>query len=64
MTKWNEEGVPNLNLTSVDLKNSKLISKKEREHEFAEELADGGERDEIIESQLEDEKIENDSKKS
>lgn len=64
MTKWNEEGVPNLNLTAGDIKNSKLISIKDREREFAEELADGGERDEFIEHQMEDEKIENDIKKS
>lgn len=50
MKKWNEEGVPNLNLTSTELKASKLVSKKEvKDHEFSEELADGGERNETIE---------------
>ncbi|UCZ55087.1 hypothetical protein LGQ02_10330 [Bacillus shivajii] len=30
MGKWNEEGVPNLNLSSADLKKSKLVSKSEK----------------------------------
>lgn len=53
MGKWNEEGVPNLNLTSADIKASKLVTKKEvKEHEFSEELSDGGERNEAIEDQI------------
>ncbi|SDZ58766.1 hypothetical protein SAMN05421736_11962 [Evansella caseinilytica] len=52
MGKWNEEGTPNLNLSSADLKASKLVSKKsKKEHAFSEELADGGERNEIIRGQ-------------
>ncbi|MCD8511202.1 MAG: hypothetical protein LRY73_15915 [Bacillus sp. (in: Bacteria)] len=53
MKKWNEEGVPNLNLTSADIKASKLVSKKDvKEREFSEELSGGGERNEAIEEQI------------
>lgn len=47
MGKWNEEAAPNNNLSESELRNSKLAP----EHEFSEELADGGERDEFIKQQ-------------
>lgn len=47
MSKLNNEAAPNNNLTPGDIKASKLISDKE-DHEFSEELSDGGERNEII----------------
>lgn len=45
MRKWNEEAAPNNNLTSVQIQTSNLINKKQ-DHEFSEELSDGGERNE------------------
>ncbi|MBU9714837.1 hypothetical protein [Evansella tamaricis] len=55
MVKWNEEAAPNLNLKPLTLKTSKFIGKDDKKnHEFSEELADGGERDEIIEQQIRD----------
>lgn len=48
MSKLNHEAAPNLNLTSGQIRNSNLIKKN---HEFAEELSDGGERNEIIAKQ-------------
>ena len=53
MAKWNEESAPNNNLTPVTIASSKLVGKDGlQEHEFSEELADGGERDKAIEKQL------------
>ncbi|MBS4191405.1 hypothetical protein KHA94_14540 [Bacillus sp. FJAT-49705] len=43
--KWNEEAAPNNNLTSKELRAAKQKNKK-YEHEFSEELSDGGERNE------------------
>lgn len=48
MRKLNDEAAPNLNLTRGQIKNSNLLKK---DHEFAEELSDGGERNEIIAKQ-------------
>jgi hypothetical protein len=53
MGKWNEEGAANNNLSAGTIESSKLLGKPGlQEHEFAEELADGGERDKAIENQL------------
>lgn len=55
MGKWNEEGAPNNNLSAETIASSKLVGKpglQVQEHEFSEELADGGERDKAIEKQL------------
>lgn len=48
MSKLNNEAAPNNNLAPEDVKASKVVAKKE-EHEFSEELSDGGERNENIE---------------
>jgi hypothetical protein len=45
MRKWNEEAAPNNNLSAAQIQTSFLIRKKQ-EHEFSEELSDGGERNE------------------
>jgi hypothetical protein len=53
MGKWNEEGAPNNNLSAETIASSKLVGKTGvQEHEFSEELADGGERDKTIDQQL------------
>lgn len=53
MGKWNEQGAPNNNLPAEAIAGSKLVGKHDRlDHEFSEELADGGERDKAIEKQL------------
>jgi len=53
MAKWNEESAPNNNHSAGTIASSKLKSKEGlQEHEFSEELADGGERDKAIEKQL------------
>ncbi|RXI95532.1 hypothetical protein DS745_24070 [Anaerobacillus alkaliphilus] len=46
MSKLNQEDAPNNNLTPGDIKSSKLVSNED--HEFSEELSDGGERNENI----------------
>ncbi len=46
--KLNEEAAPNLNLGASVIKTSKLLKK---DHEFSEELSDGGERNEFVEKQ-------------
>ena len=49
MGTWNNEAAPNNNLPAAVIRSSKLVPKKQRaDHEFSEELADGGERDEAI----------------
>jgi hypothetical protein len=48
MSKLNDEAAPNLNLTRGQIKNSNLLKK---DHEFTEELSDGGERNEFIAKQ-------------
>ncbi|MFT9597890.1 hypothetical protein [Mesobacillus sp.] len=53
MGKWKEEGAANNNLSAETIASSKLVGKPGlQEHEFSEELADGGERDKAIEKQL------------
>ncbi|GIN88748.1 hypothetical protein J6TS2_51340 [Heyndrickxia sporothermodurans] len=54
MKKWNEEAALNNNLHSVELQRSLSINSKShnQEHEFSEELSDGGERNEIIETSV------------
>ena len=47
MVKWNEQAAANNNLPSTTIKSSKLVNDK-KDHEFSEELSDGGERNEII----------------
>lgn len=52
MSDWNEQGAPNNNLSASTIETSKLIGKSNKqEHEFSEELSDGGERNEIIQRQ-------------
>lgn len=53
MKKWNEESAPNNNLANETIANSTLVEEKGiMSHPFAEELSDGGERNESIEQQL------------
>jgi hypothetical protein len=53
MGKWNEEGAPNNNLSAETIASSKLVGKPGlQEHEFSEELSDGGERNQNIDQQL------------
>lgn len=55
MSDWNEQGAPNNNLQSETIQTSKLVGKKglsSQDHEFSEELSDGGERDDAIKKQL------------
>jgi hypothetical protein len=46
--KWNEQAAPNNNLPAMTIHTSDLLLEKQLEHEFSEELADGGERDQNI----------------
>ncbi|MBS4172614.1 hypothetical protein [Bacillus sp. FJAT-49736] len=50
--KWNEEAAPNNNIPSEVLQTSKFASDEQKDHEFSEELSDGGERDEAIKRQM------------
>ncbi|MFD3447526.1 hypothetical protein ACFDTO_23320 [Microbacteriaceae bacterium 4G12] len=43
MSDWNEQAAPNNNVTSAQMRYA-----KKQEHEFSEELSDGGERNKII----------------
>ncbi|MBM4763472.1 hypothetical protein [Bacillus sp. B15-48] len=53
MGEWNEQAAPNNNLKANTIRTSKLIGKNGvQEHEFSEELSDGGDRDEGIKRQL------------
>jgi hypothetical protein len=53
MSDWNEQGAPNNNLSPKTIRTSKLVGKEpSNTHEFSEELADAGERDDIINKQL------------
>ncbi len=57
MGDWNEQAAPNNNLTAGTIQTSKLVGKKGiGNHEFSEELSDGGERDEIIKKQVKNRK--------
>jgi hypothetical protein len=51
MEKLNEEAAPNNNLSPITIKTSKNLVGNKAGHEFSEELSDGGERDQIIQSQ-------------
>lgn len=46
MDKWNEEAAPNNNIPSSTIRTSKQVAN--HQHEFSEELSDGGERNEYI----------------
>ncbi|MES5896635.1 hypothetical protein [Bacillus cereus group sp. RP43] len=48
MRKWNEQAAPNNNLPSSTIRSSELLLEKKADHEFSEELSDGGERDKNI----------------
>lgn len=50
MAKWNEEAAPNNNLQTETIQSSKLVDKP-KVHDFTEELADGGERNRLIQRQ-------------
>lgn len=53
MKDWNEQAAPNNNLSSETISTSRLVGKKgNNQHEFSEELSDGGERNEVIEKQV------------
>jgi hypothetical protein len=44
-----KESLPNHNVSSNEIQSTKFVStKQETDHEFSEELSDGGERNEII----------------
>jgi hypothetical protein len=49
MGKWNEQAAPNNNLPANTIKSSALLLGNQAEHEFSEELSDGGERNQNIE---------------
>ncbi|MDC2865672.1 hypothetical protein [Bacillus sp. BP-3] len=48
MGKWNEQAAQNNNLPSSTIRSSELLLGKKADHEFSEELSDGGERDKNI----------------
>ncbi|MCL6570512.1 MAG: hypothetical protein K6T88_02350 [Bacillus sp. (in: Bacteria)] len=50
MGKWNEQSAPNNNLPPMTIKTGELLGNG-KEHEFSEELSDGGERNQIIQRQ-------------
>ncbi|MGG7618380.1 hypothetical protein [Bacillus coreaensis] len=53
MSDWNEQAAPNNNLSPKTIRTSKLVGQKGADtHTFSEELADGGERDDLINKQL------------
>nr|WP_263327604.1 hypothetical protein [Neobacillus sp. Marseille-Q6967] len=52
MAKWNEQGAPNNNLSPKTIRTSKMFLGEKADHEFSEELSDGGERNEIIDDQI------------
>ncbi|MDQ0199759.1 hypothetical protein [Neobacillus ginsengisoli] len=56
MGKWNEQAAPNNNLPSSTIRSSEMLIGKKANHEFSEELADGGERDRSIQRQRNDSK--------
>ncbi|MCM2533172.1 hypothetical protein NDK43_13160 [Neobacillus pocheonensis] len=51
MGKWNGQAAPNNNLPANIIRSSEQLVGNQAEHEFSEELADGGERDRIIKEQ-------------
>ena len=48
MGKWNEQAAPNNNLPPKTIEQSDMLLGKKADHEFSEELSDGGERDQNI----------------
>jgi hypothetical protein len=48
MDKWNEQSAPNNNLPPSSLKTGNFLGNSKKDHEFSEELSDGGERDQFI----------------
>ncbi|WML44038.1 hypothetical protein [Neobacillus sp. PS3-40] len=48
MGKWNEQAAPNNNLPAKTIRSSDQLLGNQAEHEFSEELSDGGERNQII----------------
>jgi hypothetical protein len=48
MGKWNEQAAPNNNLPAKTIRTSEILLGKKADHEFSEELSDGGERDQNI----------------
>ncbi|MBT2658287.1 hypothetical protein J7E81_24100 [Bacillus sp. ISL-18] len=50
MKDWNEQAAPNNNLAPKTLKTGEFVGKVP-DHEFSEELSDGGERDQFIQRQ-------------
>ncbi|OLS36842.1 hypothetical protein [Bacillus sp. MRMR6] len=51
MGKWNEQGAANNNLPANTIRTSERLLGSKADHEFSEELSDGGERDELIHQQ-------------
>lgn len=47
--KWNEQAAANNNLPSSTIRTSELLLGKKADHEFSEDLSDGGERNQNIE---------------
>jgi hypothetical protein len=50
MSDWNQQAAPNNNLSPKTIRTSKFVGKQDQ-HEFSEELSDGGERNEMIKGQ-------------
>lgn len=50
MSDWNQQAAPNNNIPPRMIKPNELFDLK-KDHEFSEELSDGGERDEFIQHQ-------------
>ena len=49
MGDWNEQSAPNNNLHADTIRTSKQVGKTgKNDHEFSEELSDGGERNQTI----------------
>ncbi len=51
LVKWNEQAAPNNNLPADTIRTSDMLLGEKADHEFAEELSDGGERDQFIQQQ-------------
>ncbi|MEH7455298.1 hypothetical protein [Gottfriedia acidiceleris] len=49
MGKWNEQAAANNDLPSSTIRSSELLLGKKADHEFLEDLSDGGERNQNIE---------------
>lgn len=49
MGNWNEQAAPNNNLPSSTIRSSELFLGNKADHEFSEDLSDGGERNKNIE---------------